>query len=416
MRLLEQALKVQEVLDPEEKLKRCDLLLALGWARFYNHEYRHILDNEAPAALALAEGAGDTQRACQACLLATGAIGAAGEGPGFGTAEAIRWTEAFDRYASPNTIERAWADRCSRRNEDSSQRYCRSSGRYCAKVRFWRVSWEMPARLLIAGRIICGFCPPTAEYIEEARQIAGEMRRVWNRADPYCMAYGMICAGSFFLSLGERRQGEAIHRELMESARSARMRARQYAFQHVHACYHIMDGQLEEAAKCHDDVLRVGAEMGAPQAAAVYANCFGPRLSGYLGRGREELRRLDEWAQAAGLSVRAYVRAYYLVCGGEREEVCNYTRRGCRPLCRPAGENQAPLRSPATPAGDGGAGEAYASDGNSLQPACGCRVQDNGRGIIRPVWLAIWVRQPLYWADMKKPASITGKPSRSAPR
>ena len=34
VRLLEQALKVQEVLDPEEKLKRCDLLLALGLGTF----------------------------------------------------------------------------------------------------------------------------------------------------------------------------------------------------------------------------------------------------------------------------------------------------------------------------------------------------------------------------------------------
>jgi tetratricopeptide (TPR) repeat protein len=95
----------------------------------------------------------------------------------------------------------------------------------------------------------------------------------------------------------------------------------QYLFPALRACYHIMDGQLEEAAKCHDDVLRIGAEMGAPQAAAVMANNFGPRLSGYLGWGREELRRLEEWAQAAGLSVPAHIRAYYLVCGGERQEV-----------------------------------------------------------------------------------------------
>jgi tetratricopeptide (TPR) repeat protein len=81
-----------------------------------------------------------------------------------------------------------------------------------------------------------------------------------------------------------------------------------------------MDGQLEEAAKCYDDVLRLGAEMGAPQAALVFANFFGPRLSGYLGWGREELRRLDEWAQAAGLSVEPHTKAYYLVCEGEREE------------------------------------------------------------------------------------------------
>jgi tetratricopeptide (TPR) repeat protein len=95
----------------------------------------------------------------------------------------------------------------------------------------------------------------------------------------------------------------------------------QYVSQELRTCYDIMDGQLEEAAKCRDDVLRLGAEMGAAQTAANIANSFGPRLGGYLGWGREELRRLDEWAQAAGLSVPPHTRVYYLLWGEEREEV-----------------------------------------------------------------------------------------------
>jgi tetratricopeptide (TPR) repeat protein len=320
VRLLEQALKVQEVLDPEEKLKRCDVFLALGRARFYNHEYRHLLDSEAPAALALAKGAGDARRACQACLLATGAIGAAGEGPGFGTAEAMRWTEAFDHYAPPNTIERAWATSAVAGTKIAANDFAGAWPLLRESTLLARKLGDASAFVNCGGDYLW-FCPPTAGHVEEARQIASEMKGVWNRADPFAMAYGMICVGSFLLSLGERDQGEETHRNLMGSARLARMPARQYIFQHVRACYHIMEGQLEEATKCHDDVLRLGAEMGAPQAAAVYANCFGPRLSGYLGWGREELRRLDEWAQAAGLSVPVYTRAYYLVCGGEREEV-----------------------------------------------------------------------------------------------
>jgi tetratricopeptide (TPR) repeat protein len=319
VRLLEQTLKVQDVLDPEEKLKRCDLLLALGWARFYNHEYRHLLDSEAPAALALAEGIGDVQRACQACLLATFAISGAGLGPGFGTDEAARWTEAFDRYAASDTIERAWAD------QSLGGRKVAAHDNVGAWLLF-RASTLLARRLGDASALNnCGgdylwFLPPTVEYIEEARQIAGEMRRVWDRADPFSGSYGMETVGSFLLQLGERRQGEAIHREEMESPRFAGMPARHYYFPYLRACYHIMDGQLEEAAKCHDDVLRLGGEMGAAQTAAVIADFFGPRLSGYLGWGREGLRRLDEWAQAVGLSVEPHTKAYYLVCGGGREE------------------------------------------------------------------------------------------------
>jgi hypothetical protein len=319
VRLLEQTLKVQEVLDPEEKLKRCDLFLALGWARFYNHEYRHIMDNEAPAALASAEGIGDAGRACQACLLASFAISGLGAGLSYGTAEAIRWVEAFDHYASPNTIERAWADQALGGRKVAASDIAGAWPLFRESALLARKLGDASAFANCGGDYLW-FCPPTAEYVEEGRQIASEMRQVWNRADPFSMAYGMECVGSFFFCLGERRQGEETHREEMDSARLARMPASQYLFQYLHAFYHMVDGQLEEAAECHADVLRLGAEMGAPQLAAVFASFFGPRLGGYLGWGREKLRRLDEWGQAFGLSVPPDIRAYYLVCGGEKEE------------------------------------------------------------------------------------------------
>jgi tetratricopeptide (TPR) repeat protein len=320
-RLLEQALKVQEVLDPEEMLKRCDLLLALGWARFYNHEYRHIMENEAPAALALAEGAGDTQRACQACLLATFVISGTGAGIAFGTAEAVRWIEAFDRYASPNTIERAWASQALGGRKIAASDIAGAWPLFRESTLLARKLGDASAFVNCGGDYLW-YCPATAEHVEEARQIASEMRGVWDRADPFSMAWGMEATGSFFLRLGERIEGEAIHREEMGSARLATMPARQYYLPYLRSSYHIIDGQLEEAAKCYDDVLRFGPETGAPLMAVVYAVWIGTRLCGYLGWGREGLRRLEEWAQAAGLSVPvpAPARAYYLTCGGEKEE------------------------------------------------------------------------------------------------
>jgi tetratricopeptide (TPR) repeat protein len=321
-RLLEQALKVQEVLDPEDKLKQCDLLLALGWSRFYNHEYRHLLDNETPAALALAEGTGDTGRACQACLLASFAISGTGSGPAYGTDEAAKWVEAFDRYAPPDTIERAWADQALAGTKIAA-------GDIAGAWPLFRQSTLLARKLGDASALVnCGgdylyYCPPSAKYFEEARQIANEMRQVWDKADPFSMANGMEMVGCFFLRMGERTQGETIHREEIELARLAGMPARQYYFPYLRACYHIMDGQLEKAAKCYDDVLRFGAETGAPLAAGVLATFLGPRLGGYLGWGPEGLKRLEEWTQTAGLSVPvpASIRAYYLIWGRESEEV-----------------------------------------------------------------------------------------------
>jgi len=322
VRLLEQALRVQEVRDPEEKLKRCDLILALGWARFYNHEYRHILDSEAPVALALAEGTEDTGRACQACLLASFALEGIGSGVALGTDEAARWVEALDRYAPPDTIERVWADQALAGRKLASDDYAGiwpSSRQTMLLARKLRDA----SAFVSCGGDFLAYCPPNAEYVEEARQIANEMKRDWNKADPFSMAWGMQSTGSFFLRLGERREGETIHREQMESPRLTRLQASQYVFPSLRGCYYIMDGKLEEAAKCYNEVLRLGTEMGAPLWALIYAGWIGPRLAGYLGWGREGLRQLEEWTQVSGVfvTVWARVKAYYLVCGGEKEEV-----------------------------------------------------------------------------------------------
>jgi len=70
VRLLEQALKVQEILDPQDKSRQCDLLLSLCEALFPIMETRRIIEIEAPAAFSLAESLGDNSRAVGACIVA----------------------------------------------------------------------------------------------------------------------------------------------------------------------------------------------------------------------------------------------------------------------------------------------------------------------------------------------------------
>jgi hypothetical protein len=84
-----------------------------------------------------------------------------------------------------------------------------------------------------------------------------------------------------------------------------------------------MDGQLQEAARCYDDLLRSCTEMGVPLMAHLSAARLGPRLAGYLGWGRKGLRPYEESAQAGGVSLPPVNRisAYFLACEGEKEEV-----------------------------------------------------------------------------------------------
>src|SRR5207237_508110 len=75
VRLLEKTLGVQEVLDPEDKAKRCDLLLALAECLMPMGANAQVLEETAPAAWALAEQLASRERKTQASMAACDAIG-----------------------------------------------------------------------------------------------------------------------------------------------------------------------------------------------------------------------------------------------------------------------------------------------------------------------------------------------------
>jgi len=109
-RLLEQTLQVQDVLNPENKEKKCDTLLLLCESLTSEGFPRRVLDREAPTALALAEEIGDRKRVASICILAWLALARYAEGPALASAEMAYWVEKLDEYAEPDTVERALAD------------------------------------------------------------------------------------------------------------------------------------------------------------------------------------------------------------------------------------------------------------------------------------------------------------------
>jgi hypothetical protein len=107
VRLLDQAIKVQKVLNPDNKEKMCDLLLELCTALFYAADTRRIIEVEAPAELSLAESLNDGSRAVQACTVATLAI--IFDRPAYYQVDKqfIEWIRRADRFARDGTKERA---------------------------------------------------------------------------------------------------------------------------------------------------------------------------------------------------------------------------------------------------------------------------------------------------------------------
>ena len=105
-RLLEQAVQVQEVLDPDDKVKRIDLLLALGEALMPAGEPQRVADELAPEAFALAEVLGDPARSSRAGQVALEGLSRAGVATVWGTPEWRLWTERADEYAAPDSSDR----------------------------------------------------------------------------------------------------------------------------------------------------------------------------------------------------------------------------------------------------------------------------------------------------------------------
>ena len=110
VRLLEQALQVQEVLDPDNKAKRCDLLLALGEAMMPAGEPLRAAEDVAPEAFELAETLGDDTRRFAASSLGIRGLIRFGAGAAIVTPEYRIWAERADRLAAPETSERVFAD------------------------------------------------------------------------------------------------------------------------------------------------------------------------------------------------------------------------------------------------------------------------------------------------------------------
>ncbi|UCD09088.1 MAG: hypothetical protein JSU79_00110, partial [Dehalococcoidales bacterium] len=110
VRLLQQALKVQEVLNPDDIAKRCDLFIALAVAYWKAGDPQHALDVECIEAYSLAKELDDADRIARSCIVTMWAIFTSGSAAALGSREGLRWAEEADKYARDSTVERAWSD------------------------------------------------------------------------------------------------------------------------------------------------------------------------------------------------------------------------------------------------------------------------------------------------------------------
>src|SRR5207249_1491011 len=97
-RQLDGALKLQEVLDPDDAVKRCDLLIAMSEALLPTEEPGRVVEGLAPEAFELAEKEGDGDRAAHVAILALEAMTRARGGAAGQTSEYRVWAARADQY------------------------------------------------------------------------------------------------------------------------------------------------------------------------------------------------------------------------------------------------------------------------------------------------------------------------------
>jgi tetratricopeptide (TPR) repeat protein len=290
VRLLDQAIKVQEILDPDDKGKRCDLLLDLCDALLLATEFKRILEAEAPTAFTLAEVLDDGSRASRACQIAFWVLINQQAGPGWATPQAAEWAQRADRHARPETNERAIADAA------LGSIKC-ATGHLPSGIKLLNQALELAHNLKVPNTLfMVGFnmllFQTAPQHAKESVKLAEELMASSRfGVNLFLVAIVLEMAGHAFLTVGNRKKAE----KLLGEQRVLKERTNQSVFwiasTAMDALLILMDGRLEEVLEKARSIRARGEEAEVPVVSEIHADLAGFRARVYLGRSLDAMER-----------------------------------------------------------------------------------------------------------------------------
>ncbi|HTE85095.1 MAG TPA: hypothetical protein VK821_10195, partial [Dehalococcoidia bacterium] len=290
VRHLEQALAVQEVLDPDDTSKRCDLLLALGEALVSGGESMRAMDVVAPEALRLAEALGDRGRASQACRIVWRTIGAA---TSWRQSEGERWAEAADRNADEETSDRVYADlfmflspRMS--GDDRQAQALRNKAIHLAL----RLN-DTPALVDSAQGLLGGSTVTPEEYGERLALAEELSHRSLDAIHSARLAQTLAALGCVYLTWGNREEAEQVWRRAIEAATRSRDASMALVPLSLDALVQTLDGRLQPLLSLGSQIRELGTELTLGESKLIAARAVRRALI-YLGRADEALAGVPE--------------------------------------------------------------------------------------------------------------------------
>ena len=285
VRLLEQAIQVQEVVDPQYKAKRCDMLLSLAEALMPAGEPQRVMDVVAPQAFDLAEAIADRDRVSHTCRMAFEAMGRYGAATMFGTPEYRGWAERTDRYAEAGTVARVEADVQLSILRDAEGDRTEARGLRSRALELAR-KLDDPRALALVSFYFIERASPLDE--EERWQLATEMAGRPQTGVPLFLQMGLLyMAGLACLDRGDRPRAESLWEQMGETARRTDDAMLLVRSLQVRPWLDWIDGRLEEAVSGAEHLQRSADEMGASARGRQFAGVLSYRPLLYLGRGDE---------------------------------------------------------------------------------------------------------------------------------
>ena len=317
-RLLAKALQVQEVLDIEDKAKRCDLLLALCETLLPAGEPKRAYEVVAPEAFSLAEEVGDSDRASLVCRLAINGLRRYGAAAAYATPEFRLWTERADHHAKPETVHRVYADLYLGWTERMEGNWAKGVAILRPALELARKLDEVEAQFVVAQTLIQMMFESTldSQHPKEALLLAEEFTtRPRTGVTARTLALVLQVASRVFLRHGERERMDDMQRQVQELALHTQDASLLLRIQYGEAWFAFFDGRLEDAVAAVERMVARGDELGNPVTARQYAVELSPIPLLYLGRTQDAVDVVDQWAQVGnpgsfGVSVRALVEAH----------------------------------------------------------------------------------------------------------
>ena len=306
VRLLEQALEVLEVLDPANKAKRCDLLIALGEAMMPAGDPLRAAEAVAPEAFTLADGLGDDRRGSSATRLGLTSLLRYSAGAAVVTPEYRMWAERADHVAAPGTSERVFADTALAWMgivDPGSTEFSVLAERALELAR--RLDDPKMLWLAAAPNVYAVAWPP--QHVEGRIRLAREVAQ-WPRehADLSYLPWTLHFCANLLLATGDREGAEALWEEVAQIAERTHDTTPRLLTLHRTNLLLFVDGRLEESLQGIERFVDQAGELGSPVMGRLFgAWQYKPLL--YLGRAEEALA-------AAGYELGSLVLPVHAIC------------------------------------------------------------------------------------------------------